>query len=51
MSLTLDGSATLAWIYSEESTEPIRRLFEAVADEGALRAAATALGLRLLGGD
>jgi predicted nucleic acid-binding protein len=31
----LDSSATLAWIYSDETTEPIRRLFEAVADEGA----------------
>lgn len=36
MSLVLDSSATLAWIYSDETTEPIRRLFEAVADEGAV---------------
>ena len=35
MSLVLDSSATLAWIYSDETTEPIRHLFEAVADEGA----------------
>ena len=35
MSLVLDSSVTLAWIYSDETTEPIRRLFEAVADEGA----------------
>ena len=36
MSLVLDSSATLAWIYSEETTEPIRRVFEAVADDGAV---------------
>jgi predicted nucleic acid-binding protein len=36
VSLVLDSSATLAWIYSEETTEPIRRLFEAVADQGAV---------------
>ena len=36
MSLVLDSSATLAWIYSEETTEPIRRLFHAVANEGAV---------------
>jgi predicted nucleic acid-binding protein len=36
MSLVLDSSATLAWIYSDETTEPIRRLFDAVADDGAL---------------
>ena len=34
VSLVLDSSATLAWIYSEETTEPIRRVFEAVADDG-----------------
>ncbi|MCC6778426.1 MAG: type II toxin-antitoxin system VapC family toxin [Hyphomicrobiales bacterium] len=36
MSLVLDSSATLAWIYSDETTQPIRRVFEAVADEGAV---------------
>ena len=36
MSLVLDSSATLAWIYSDETTDPIRRLFDAVADEGAV---------------
>jgi len=36
VSLVLDSSATLAWIYSDETTEPIRRLFDAVADEGAV---------------
>jgi predicted nucleic acid-binding protein len=35
VSLVLDSSATLSWIYSDETTEPIRRLFDAVADEGA----------------
>ena len=36
MSLVLDSSATLAWIYSNETTEAIRRLFDAVADGGAV---------------
>jgi predicted nucleic acid-binding protein len=36
VSLVLDSSATLAWIYSDETTEPIRRVFEAVADGGAI---------------
>jgi predicted nucleic acid-binding protein len=35
VSLVLDSSVTLAWIYSEETTESVRRLFEAVAEEGA----------------
>jgi len=36
VSLVLDSSATLAWIYSDETTDPIRRLFDAVADDGAV---------------
>jgi predicted nucleic acid-binding protein len=36
MSLVLDSSATLAWIYSDEVTEGIRRLFDTVGDTGAL---------------
>jgi len=36
VTLVLDSSATLAWIYSDEATEPIRRLFDAVADDGAV---------------
>jgi len=36
VSLVLDSSATLAWIYSDEITNPIRRLFDAVGDEGAV---------------
>jgi predicted nucleic acid-binding protein len=36
VSLALDSSATLAWIYSDETTEPIRRVFEVVADDGAV---------------
>ena len=36
MSLVLDSSATLAWIYSDETTEAIRLLFDGVADAGAL---------------
>src|SRR5882757_4702194 len=34
--LILDSSATLAWIYGDETTEAIRRVFDAVADNGAL---------------
>jgi predicted nucleic acid-binding protein len=36
VSLVLDSSATLAWIYADETTEPIRRVFQAVADDGAV---------------
>ena len=36
MSLVLDSSATLAWIYSDETIEAIRQLFDAVADNGAV---------------
>jgi predicted nucleic acid-binding protein len=36
VSLVLDSSATLAWIYGDETTQPIRRLFDLVADEGAV---------------
>jgi predicted nucleic acid-binding protein len=36
VSLVLDSSATLAWIYGDETTEPIRRVFQAVADDGAV---------------
>jgi predicted nucleic acid-binding protein len=35
VSLVLDSSAALAWIYDDEATEAIRRIFNAVADEGA----------------
>ncbi len=35
MSLVLDSSATLAWLFSDETTKSIPRLFEAVANEGA----------------
>src|SRR5215831_9743940 len=35
MSLVLDSSATLAWIYSDEVTDGIRRLFDTVAETGA----------------
>ena len=34
--LILDSSATLAWIYGDETTEAIRRIFDAIADNGAL---------------
>ncbi len=36
MSLVLDSSATLAWIYSDEITQPIRDVFDAVAEGGAI---------------
>jgi hypothetical protein len=35
VSLVLDSSATLAWIYSDETTKPIRQLFEIIVEEGA----------------
>ncbi len=35
MSVVLDSSATLAWIFGDETTEPIRRVFDAVGQEGA----------------
>jgi predicted nucleic acid-binding protein len=35
MSLVLDSSATLAWIYSDEVADGVRRLFDIVADTGA----------------
>ena len=34
--LILDSSATLAWIYGDETTEAIRRVFDAIADNGAM---------------
>jgi predicted nucleic acid-binding protein len=36
VSLVLDSSATLAWIFGDETTDPIRRVFDAVAEEGAI---------------
>lgn len=36
MSLVLDSSATLAWVYDDETTEAIRGLFDQVADAGAV---------------
>jgi hypothetical protein len=35
-SLILDSSATLAWIYGDETTDAVRRVFYAIADNGAL---------------
>ena len=34
--LILDSSATLAWIYGDETTEAIRGVFDTIADNGAL---------------
>ncbi len=34
--LILDSSATLAWIYGDETTEPIRQVFHAIAESGAV---------------
>ena len=36
MRIVLDCSATLAWIYGDETTDAICSLFDQVADEGAL---------------
>jgi predicted nucleic acid-binding protein len=33
--LVLDSSAALAWIYAEETTDAVRRVFEIVAERGA----------------
>lgn len=35
MSMVLDSSATLAWVYADEVTEPIRRVFDQVIENGA----------------
>jgi predicted nucleic acid-binding protein len=36
MSLVLDSSATLAWIYPDETTEAIRSVFDRVVEAGAI---------------
>lgn len=36
MSIVLDSSATLAWIYGDETTDAIRHVFDQVADAGAV---------------
>jgi predicted nucleic acid-binding protein len=36
MRVVLDSSATLAWIYGDETTDAIRRLYDQIADDGAL---------------
>jgi predicted nucleic acid-binding protein len=36
VSLILDSSATLAWIYGDETTAAIRGIFDAIADNGAV---------------
>ena len=35
MSFVLDSSATLAWIYSDETTDAIRHVFDALSEDGA----------------
>ena len=35
MSMVLDSSATLAWVYSDETTKPIRHVFNLVGENGA----------------
>jgi predicted nucleic acid-binding protein len=35
MSLVLDCSVTLAWVYSDETTEPIREVFDRLSPTGA----------------
>lgn len=35
MSLILDSSVTLAWVYSDETTEAIRHVFSLVSEDGA----------------
>jgi len=36
VSLVLDSSAALVWIYADETTEAVRQVFEIVAENGAL---------------
>jgi predicted nucleic acid-binding protein len=36
LSVVLDSSAALAWIYSDETTDAVRHVFEIVAEDGAL---------------
>lgn len=36
MSLVLDSSATLAWVFGDETTPAIREVFERVAEQGAV---------------
>lgn len=36
MRVVLDSSITLAWIYADETTDAIRRVFDVVADDGAV---------------
>ena len=36
VSLVIDSSAALAWIYAEETTDAVRRVFDIVAESGAL---------------
>lgn len=36
MSLVLDSSATLAWVYGDETTDAIRAVFDQVGDTGAV---------------
>lgn len=35
MSLVLDSSIALAWIYSDETTEPVKRVFDLLSQSGA----------------
>ena len=36
MSLVLDSSAALAWIYAEETTDAVRQVFDLITEDGAL---------------
>jgi predicted nucleic acid-binding protein len=36
VSLVLDSSAALAWIYSDETTDAVQQVFDMVAEDGAL---------------
>ena len=35
MSLVLDSSITLAWVYADETTEPVRQIFDILSRSGA----------------
>ena len=46
MSLVLDCSLTMAWLYAEETTAAVRKVFELVEDAGDVGPLALAIGSR-----
>ena len=46
VNLVLDSSATLVFVYADETTEPIRKVFGAVVEVGAVVPCSLAVGSR-----